>query len=71
VFAECGLAAPDFEVEYGSGKSFLSGQRIVWMRVKHRPSGRAVSGKIGTTKKGVDQQHNELMRVLLRSFRQS
>jgi hypothetical protein len=68
VFAEYGLSHADFYVESGRGKSFLSGQRIVWMTVKHLPSGRKVSGKIGTTKKGADQQRDELLRILLQSF---
>jgi hypothetical protein len=69
VFAEFGLSYADFDVDYGGGKSFLSGQRIVFMTVRHRVSGRTVSGKIGTTKKGKDRQRDELLRVLLRSFR--
>jgi len=71
VFALYGLSASDFEVESGGGKSFLSKQRLVWMTVKHRATGRTVSGKIGTTKKGADRQHDELLRVLLGSFRRS
>lgn len=68
VFAECGLNAADFEVQSGGGKSFLSGQRIVWMTVTHRPTGRKASGKIGTTKKGAGRQRDVLLRCLLRSF---
>ena len=71
MFAAFGLAAADFEVKSGGGKSFLAGQRIVWMTVRHRSSGRTVSGKIGTTKRGAERQHDELLRVLLRSFRRS
>jgi hypothetical protein len=71
VFAECGLNYADFDVASGGGKSFLSGQRIVWMTVTHRPTGRTVSGKIGTTKKGADRQHDALLRELLRSFRRT
>jgi hypothetical protein len=69
VFAECGLSYADFDVQSGRGKSFLSGQRVVFMTVTHLPTGRTVSGKIGTTKKGADRQHDELLRSLLRSFR--
>jgi hypothetical protein len=68
-FAECGLNAANFEVSSGRGKSFLSGQRIVWMAVTHRPTGRKVSGKIGTTKRGAGSQQDVLLRYLLRSFR--
>lgn len=68
VFAELGLDAADFDVQSGRGKSFLSGQRIVFMSVTHRPTGRKVSGKIGTTKKGADRQRDVLLRTLLRSF---
>lgn len=71
VFAECGLNAADFEVHSGGGKSFLSGQRIVWMTVKHLPTGRTVSGKIGTTKKEACHQREALLRTLLRSFRRA
>jgi hypothetical protein len=71
VFAEFGLNRADFEVRSGFGLSFLAHQRIVWMSVTHRPSGRAVSGKIGTTKKGKDAQHDRLLRILLQSFRRS
>jgi hypothetical protein len=71
VFAEYGLSHADFDVESGRGKSFLSGQRIVWMTIKHLPSGRSVSGKIGTTKKGADLQRDELLRILLQSFRRT
>jgi hypothetical protein len=71
VFAELGLDSSDFDVQSGGGKSFLSGQRIVWMTVTHRPTGRKVSGKIGTTKRGADRQHDVLLRTLLRSFRRS
>jgi hypothetical protein len=71
VFAECGLDRADFVVVSGGGKSFLANQRIVWMRLTHRPSGRTASGKIGTTKKGYDRSHDELLRILLRSFRRS
>jgi hypothetical protein len=69
VYEEFGLTAADFEVNSGGGKSFLSGQRIVWMTVRHRPTGRTVSGKIGTTKKGAGRQETELLRILLQSFR--
>lgn len=71
VFASCGLISADFDVASGGGKSFLSSQRVVWMTVTHRPTGRKVSGKIGTTKKNADRQHDELLRTLLRTFRQS
>ncbi len=71
VFAEFGLSHADFDVDYGRGKSFLSGQRIVFMTVRHRSSGRTVSGKIGTTKWAADRQRDELLRVLLPSFRRS
>jgi len=71
VFAECGLNAGDFEVESGRGKSFLSGQRLVWMTVTHRATGRKVSGKIGTLKREADRQEDVLLRYLLRSFRRS
>jgi hypothetical protein len=71
VFAAFGLAAADFEVETGGGKSFLSGQRIVWMTVRHRATGRIVSGKIGTTKRDAERQHDELLRTLLGSFQRS
>jgi hypothetical protein len=69
VFAECGLNAADFVVQSGGGKSFLSGQRFVLMTVTHRPTGRKVSGKIGTTKRGAGSQQDVLLRELLRSFR--
>jgi hypothetical protein len=69
VFAEFGLKAADFEVHSGGGKSFLSGQRLVWMSVTHLPTGRKVTGKIGTTKKGAERQHDVLLRLLLRYFR--
>jgi hypothetical protein len=69
VFAACGLNAADFEVQYGGGKSFLSKQRLVWMTVTHRPTGRKVSGKIGTLKRRADHQRNVLLRELLQSFR--
>jgi hypothetical protein len=69
VFAEFGLKAADFEVRSGFGLSFIAHQRIVWMSLTHRPSGRKVSGKIGTTKKGKDAQRELLLRILLRSFR--
>ena len=71
VFAEFGLSAADFEIESGGGKSVISGQRIVWMIVRHRVTGRTTKGKIGTTKKGAAQQYDVLLRILLRSFRQS
>jgi hypothetical protein len=70
-FAESGLDPADFEVDSGFGLSFLAHQRIVWMSVTHRPTGRKVSGKIGTTKKGKEAQHDQLLRFLLRSFRRS
>ncbi len=70
-FAEFGLNCADFEVRSGFGLSFLAHQRIVWMSVTHLPSGRKVSGKIGTTKKGKDAQHDLLLRILLQSFRRS
>jgi hypothetical protein len=68
VFAECGLEAADFEVRAGRGKSFLSGQRLVLMTVTHRPSGRKVSGQIGTGKRTAEHQREVLLRLLLRSF---
>lgn len=71
VFAELGLNPADFEIQSGGGKSFLSKSRLVWMSVTHRPTGRKVEGKIGTTKKGADRQHDALLRELLRSFRRS
>ncbi|MDB5388550.1 MAG: hypothetical protein JWM11_4196 [Planctomycetaceae bacterium] len=71
VFAEFGLSCADFDVDYGGGKSFLSGQRIVYMTVRHRASGRTASGKIGTTKRDADHQRDELLCTLLRSFVQS
>jgi hypothetical protein len=71
VFAEFGLNPADFEVRAGFGLSFLAHQRIVWMSVTHWPTGRKVSGKIGTTKKGKDAQRDLLLRILLRSFRRS
>jgi hypothetical protein len=70
-FAEFGLNRADFEVRSGFGLSFIAHQRIVWTSVTHRPTGRQVSGKIGTTKKGKDAQREALLRLLLRSFRQS
>lgn len=70
-FAEFGLNPADFEVRSGFGLSFLAHRRIVWMSVTHRLTGRKVSGKIGTTKKGKDSQHDLLLRILLRSFRRS
>ncbi len=69
VFAECGLVAAEFEVESGGGQSFLNKERLVGMTVTHRPSGRKVSGKIGTTKRGSGRQADVLLRSLLRSFR--
>ena len=71
VFSEFGLSCVDFDVDCGGGKSFLSGQRIVYMTVRHRASGRTVSGKIGTTKRGTARQRDQLLRTLLRSFGQS
>jgi hypothetical protein len=71
VFADCDLNAAEFDVKSGGGKSFLSGQRLVWMTVTHRPSGRKVSGKIGTAKRAADRQHDVLLRYLLQSFRRS
>ena len=68
VFADCALNAADFDVQSGGGKSFLSGQRIVWMTVTHLPTGRKVSGKVDTTKKGAPRQEDMLLRSLLRSF---
>lgn len=68
-FAEAGLDYADFDVQAGGGKSFLSGQRVVWMTVTHLPTGRRVSGKVGTTKKGAARQEDALLRELLRSFR--
>lgn len=69
VFAEFHLVESEFEIESGFGKSFLANQRIVWMTIRHRPSGRTVKGKIGTTKKGGGKDHDELLRYLLKSFR--
>ena len=71
VFAECGLNEAEFEVIFGRGKSFLSGQRLVFMAVTHRPTGRKVSGTIGTGKKKWARQHDVLLRELLQSFRRS
>lgn len=71
VFAEFGLNAHEFEVQSGFGLAFIAHQRIVWMSVTHRPTGRKVSGKIGTTKKGKDAQHDRLLHILLQSFRRS
>ena len=71
VFAEFGLNPSDFDVQSGFGLAFIAHQRIVWMSVTHRPTGRKVSGKIGTTKKGKDAQHDRLLRMLLESFRRS
>ena len=68
VFAEFGLSCADFDMDDGGGKSFLSGHRIVYMTVRHRASGRTVSGKITTTKRGTDRQRDELLRTLLRSI---
>jgi hypothetical protein len=69
VFAEYAMDATEFEVESGKGQGAITKQHIVWMRVRHKASGRVVSGKIGSTKKGFDRQHDELLRALLRSFR--
>lgn len=71
VFAEFGLDAAEFDVESGRGKSILSGQRLVWMTVTHRPSGRKVSGKIGTSKRDAARQCKVLLRELLAPFRRS
>lgn len=71
VFAEFGLNPTDFDVQSGFGLAFIAHQRIVWMSVTHRTTGRKVSGKIGTTKKGKDAQHDQLLRSLLQSFRRS
>ncbi len=65
VFAEFGLNPADFEVRSGFGLSFIAHQRIVWMSVTHRPTGRKVAGKIGTTKRGKDAQREVLLRILL------
>lgn len=69
VFAEFGLTAAEFEVDAGKGQGAITKQHIVWMHVRHKASGRVVSGKIGSTKKGYDRQHDELLRALLQSFR--
>ncbi len=68
VFADLSLRPGDFKVESGRGKSFLSGQRIVWITVSHLPSGRQVSGKRNTTKKGAERETMNLLKSLLESL---
>ena len=67
VFAEFQLRPEDFKVDWGRGKSFLSGQRIVWMTLTELSTGRQLKGKIGTTKKAAEAHSAELLRSLLRS----
>ena len=66
LFASLSLRSDDFVVEWGRGKSMLSQQRIVWVKVRHKPSGRAVEGKISTSKKKYDIKRQELRELLLK-----
>jgi hypothetical protein len=69
VFAEYRLNAAEFDVDWGKGQGAITKQHIVYMHIRHIPSGRVVSGKIGTTKKGAESQRDKLLRTLLQSFR--
>lgn len=69
IFAELNLQPSDFEIRSGQGKSFLSGQRLIWMEVTERKTGRRHSGKSGTSKKATDIQTQKLLRQLLSEFR--
>lgn len=44
LFVEFGFSDADFDVQAGGGKSFLTGLRIVHMTIRHRASGREMSG---------------------------
>lgn len=68
LFSEVGVAEDDFDVVSGTGKSLLAGQRIVWMKITQRSTGKQVSGRIGTTKRAADTQRRELLRSLLKKF---
>lgn len=68
VFTDLRLRSDDFKIESGRGKTFLSGQRIVWITLTHLPTGRKVSGKTNTTKKGAERATVKLLRSLLESF---
>jgi len=65
IFAELSLTEHDFEIDCGGGKSFLNQQRIIWMKIRHKPSGKSVDAKRPTSKNGFDGQRLQLMRELL------
>lgn len=68
VFAGLSLRSDDFVVEWGRGKSVQRQQRLVWMKVRHNPSGRVVEGKISTSKKKYELKRQELLCDLLRKL---
>ncbi len=70
-FMEYGLSEANFDIQFGGGKSAISGQRLLWMEITQRSTGKKASGKVGTTKKGSDRQRVALLRSLLKTFRTS